>query len=64
MAYVRMWSECHVICRRSINQRPVDSIILLPEQRLFITFKGKSLSNYYCNGYIAAMTYGYLLSKS
>ena len=39
-------------------------LFFLPEQRLFITFKGKSLSNYYCNGYIAAMTYGYLLNKS
>jgi len=27
MAYVRMWSECHVICRRTISQRPVDSIV-------------------------------------
>ena len=36
----------------------------LPERRLFITFKGKSLSNYYCNGYIAAMTCGYLLNKA
>jgi len=51
MAYVRMWSECHVICRRPINQRPVDSIFnyfFIPERRLFITFKGKSLSNCYC----------------